>query len=291
MWRRFATMRGRALVVRWPKGSSSRLRRTFCGRFKTSQGSRSTSIAASGPRGLKPDVRCRGDSRRSLDRCAQRSRSTIGVTFSVGDLRMEPLRRNEYERMWRVLDMTITGHSILRDRYARRERAITLTIMALSIVTVSLAFVNGESHVTLFGVEAKLATWVGSLSAGIFFLALLDLLVDWKRSSWAHGDAALRLSALKSKFRAASIDGDNVDSGGIDLRAEYQATMDNVVVMPESRFLELKRKHRRKVAVSRLIDEHPGAPLVFVRMKAVWQGLHSESKAGDDQLPIEEVPH
>lgn len=192
--------------------------------------------------------------------------------------------------MWRVLDMTITGHSILRDRFQRRERAITLTIMALSIVVASLAFVNGQSRVTLLGKEANLATWVGSLSAGIFFLALLDSLVDWKRSAWAHEDAALRLSELKSKFRRAIVEEDTVETGGIDLRSEYEATMENVAVIPESTFLALKAKHLRKVAVSRLIDDHPGAPLAFVRLVAMWRGLRCRSKVGDSQAPIEKLP-
>lgn len=206
------------------------------------------------------------------------------------DLPMKPLERGEFERMWRVLDMTITGHSILRDRFQRRERAITLTIMALSIVVASLAFVNGQSRVTLLGKEANLATWVGSLSAGIFFLALLDSLVDWKRSAWAHEDAALRLSELKSKFRRAIVEEDTVETGGIDLRSEYEATMENVAVIPESTFLALKAKHLRKVAVSRLIDDHPGAPLAFVRLVAMWRGLRCRSKVGDSQAPIEKLP-
>jgi hypothetical protein len=203
---------------------------------------------------------------------------------------MEPLSKDEFERMWRVLDMSITGHSILRDRFQRREKAITLSIMALSIVGLSLAFVNGGSQVNVLGRTAKLATWVGLLSAGIFFLALIDALVDWKRSAWAHEDAALRLSELKSKFRGAIVAGDAVDGADIDLRAEYEATVDNVAVIPESTFLALKTKHRRKVAVSRLIDDHPGAPLTFVRLLAMWRGLRSQAIAGDSQAPIEDVP-
>lgn len=186
--------------------------------------------------------------------------------------------------------MSITGHSVLRDRYQRREKAITLAIMALSIVAVSLAFVNGESNVTLFGKDAKLATWLGSLTAGIFFLALLDFLVDWKRSAWAHEDAALRLSELKSKFRGATSVGDVMDADDLDLRAEYEATMGNVAVIPESMFLALKTKHRRKVAVSRLIDDHPGLPLPLVRILAVWRGLRNQRLSGDGQAPVEDPP-
>lgn len=203
---------------------------------------------------------------------------------------MKPLLRDEYERMWRVLDMSITGHSHLRDRYRRRERAITLLIMALSIVAVSLAFANGGSRITLLGREANLATWLGGLSAGTFFLALLDGLVDWKRSAWAHEDAARRLSALKAEFRAANATGDTIDTDGSDLRAVYEATMANVAVIPESKFLVLKAKHRRKVAVSRLIEEFPGAPLTYVRCVAVWRALRSKEVSADGDAPIEDSP-
>lgn len=202
----------------------------------------------------------------------------------------DPLGKGEFDRMWRVLDMSITGHSVLRDRYQRRERAITLAMMALSILAVSLAFLNGEPEVTLFGQKAKLATWLGSLTAGIFFLALLDALVDWKRSAWAHEDAALRLSELKSKFRGVTIVDDLAEAGDLDLRAEYEATMENVAVIPESMFLALKTKHRRKVAVSRLIDDHPGAPLPLVRLLAVWRGIRGQSSSRDGHGPAKDPP-
>jgi hypothetical protein len=186
--------------------------------------------------------------------------------------------------------MTITGHSILRDRFRRREQAVTLTIMALSVVAVALAFVNGKPQVTLLGVSANVTTWVGSLTIAIFLLALLAALVDWKRSAWAHEDAARRLSELKAKFRSANDAGPIVVSGDVDLRSEYEAILENVAVIPESAFLALKAKHHRKVAVSRLISDHSGAPLVYVRLLAVWRGIRRPAGSTEGEASVEDPP-
>lgn len=260
-------------------------------RSETLRASPSSSIAASAPLIRTRGRRCRGGFPRSRARCVLLARLTSGVDCLEAEaLTPPPLHKEEFERMWRVLDMAITGHSILRDRYRRRVKAITLTIMGLSIAAVSLAFANANSRVALIGIEAELVTWVGVLSAVIFFLALLDALVDWKRSAWAHEDAALRLSELKSSFRSATISNGVVDTEHAHLRADYEAIMQNVAVIPESSFLSLKAKHRRKVALSRAIDDSPGAPLTYVRLLTYWRGMRPRAPKSGGTEPIEETP-
>lgn len=109
---------------------------------------------------------------------------------------MHRLTRADFERRFRRIDMMITAHSVLRDRRRLWARLLTLAILGLSIVGLALAFV-GDREVTALGVSARLQVWVGSISAGIFFLALLDLQVDWMGTARSHSDAAHRLAELR----------------------------------------------------------------------------------------------
>ena len=88
-----------------------------------------------------------------------------------------PLTPDELRRKRRVLDQMLTGHSLLRDLYERRALILTLLILGLSIVATSVAFLSGESTVSILGVRARVQTWVGVLTATIFFLTLVDLCV------------------------------------------------------------------------------------------------------------------
>lgn len=204
------------------------------------------------------------------------------------------LPREEYERMWRVLDMSLSAHSLLRDRYRRRHLGLTLLVMALSIVATSLALLSSDRILRVGRFSARLDVLLGVLTALIFFLALVDLIVDWRRLAWMHDDSTARLSELKRKFRAVTVVGDSVDSGGVDLIAEYEQTMAIVASIPERQFLGMKAKHHRKVVVSKLIDAHKGAPVLYVRLLAMWKGLRrsgpEKKETAGPAEPVEEPP-
>ncbi len=197
--------------------------------------------------------------------------------------------RDEYDRMWGVLDMTLSGHSLLRDRYRRRYKALVLLVLALSILATAAAFLS-EAHAVKIGpFSARLAVWLGVLTSVIFFLTLFDLVVDWRQKALAHDDAARRLADLKARFRSVTRDGDMVETGNVDLAGEYQRAMDSVARIPERQFLRVKAKHKRKVAISKLISSHPGAPLPYLRLLVYVKGLRKQP-IERDAAPLEEPP-
>ena len=209
---------------------------------------------------------------------------------------MKALDADEFDRMWRVVDTTLSAHSILRDRYRRRERALTLLVVGLSIVATALAFLGGETTISIWHWRLSLATGLGTLTAAIFFLALAELVLSWQRLAWAHEDAVRRLTELKAKLRAVKVAGVSslLDTEAVDLRAAYEQTTAGVIEIPEAQFLPLKAKHHRKVAVSRLIDNHPGAPLPYLQLLAMFRGLREQqatdkSKQKPDE-PVEAPP-
>src|SRR4051812_24633304 len=99
----------------------------------------------------------------------------------------------EYRRRRRVIGWMLTGDSALRDRYQRRARGLTLTVMGLSIVGLLLALANGDQQVSVIGLHGKLQVFLAWLAAVIFFVSLLDLVVDWRRRGWSHANSASRL--------------------------------------------------------------------------------------------------
>jgi hypothetical protein len=208
---------------------------------------------------------------------------------------MKALNADEFDRMWRVVDQSLSAHAILRDRYRRCERSLTLLIVGLSIVATAFAFFTGNVTIAIWQWRLSLATGIGILTAAIFFLALAQLVLNWQRLAWAHEDAGRRLGDLKAKLRSAKVAGvaSLSDTEALDLRALYDQTMADVVEIPENKFLPLKAKHHRKVAVSRLIDKHPGAPLPYLRLVAMVRGLreHPEpDKANQEPDEPAEVP-
>src|SRR6266571_248408 len=95
------------------------------------------------------------------------------------------LDSNEFERMWRVVDTNLSSHSILRDRYRRRERGLTFLVLTLSIVATALAFL-ADRAIAIFTWQVPLSTGLGILTAIIFFLALAGLVLNWQLLAWAH---------------------------------------------------------------------------------------------------------
>jgi hypothetical protein len=198
---------------------------------------------------------------------------------------MHRLTRADFDRRFRRIDMMITGHSVLRDRRRAWARLLTLSILGLSIVGLALAFV-ADREVTVSGLSARFQVWVGSISAAIFFLALIDLQVDWKGTARSHAEAADRLAELKAKFAGAQVDDTSAESE-VDLQQEYERTMAAIVPLPDRKFTRLKAKHLRKVEVSRILDTHPGTPVLVLQLIVLWRGLRPRDRSDSRSTPPE----
>lgn len=196
---------------------------------------------------------------------------------------------DEYRRKFDVLDMMLSSHASLRQRSRRRWLALTLTVMALSILAATLALAD-DTRVEVLFVDLDTKGWLAVVAGMIFFLSIVELLVDWRGQAWAHGDATHRLAELKGQFRRAQVGAERVDTDGVDLGEAYDATMSALVEIPNSSFNRLKAKHRRKVAVSKLLDETPGAPVLLLRWRVFRAGLANRRPASRGGGVLEESP-
>ena len=51
---------------------------------------------------------------------------------------------DENERQYRIIDQLLTAHAVLRDRYARRARLLSVSALALSVALNGFVFANDE---------------------------------------------------------------------------------------------------------------------------------------------------
>jgi hypothetical protein len=181
----------------------------------------------------------------------------------------------DFRRRFGVLDQMLSAHATLRDRYRRRAVTLTLVTMAMSVGAATLAL-GDDRELRILGLKLETKGWLAVLAGMIFFLAIVELAVDWRGRSWAHGDAARRLGELKAEFRRADVDGDKVETHGVDLAAAYEQVTGAIVEIPNASFNRLKAKHRRKVAVSKLLDDRPGAPVLLLRWEVLRSGLRED---------------
>ncbi len=177
----------------------------------------------------------------------------------------------------------LTAHSTLRDRYTRRSSLLTLAVMALSIVGLMLALANGDQQVRVLGLEGKLQVFLGGLAAVTFLVSLVDLVVDWRRRAWAHGDAARRLGELSSLYARAVAENGRWIVEGVDLTVEYDRAMSSIVPIPDKKAAALKALHNRKEEVFRRADRKRGAPAWLLRLEVLIDGVFG-------RLPSEESP-
>jgi hypothetical protein len=199
------------------------------------------------------------------------------------------LTREEYQRKFKVLDMMLSGHSSLCERYRRRSIGLILAIMALSILGATLAL-QADNGVEIFSIDLELKVWLALLSGVIFFLSIVELVLDWRGRAWSHGDAARRLGILKGEFRRAVVTDEKVETDGVDLDVEYDQTTAAIVEIPNSVFNRLKAKHRRKIEISKLLDESPGAPLLLLRWRVFRAGIRNPKPPTPQPAVLEESP-
>lgn len=180
------------------------------------------------------------------------------------------LLKSELKRIQRVSDMLVTIHSALRDEYAMRATIVDCALFASSIILVALIFIDpilvGWLPLSTTGSRILL----GAFALITFFLSLVVFRVDWKAKSNSHRYAAQVYSQVKLECRHILGAFENtVDTEIQQLFVRYTDLGRICVAVPESSFLRLKKKHKVKIAISKYLDEHPGACILLLKLQ-VW---------------------
>ena len=175
------------------------------------------------------------------------------------------MKEEKVERIARLSDMRCSSHASLRDSYRRRALALDLGIMALATWLTAMAFIEGKLGAKLapFGWEREI--WLGVLSVGTFFLTIAQTMLDWKGKADAHARAGRLFAVVKAECRRAEAELGVEERKRVQDR--YEFACEAAIEIPEDRFLSLKQHHKRKIALSRYLDEHPAASLTLTKLR------------------------
>jgi hypothetical protein len=180
--------------------------------------------------------------------------------------------RNEIERVKRVSDMLVTGHSNLREKYDRRALALDCAILALSVWLTSVVFVEPKIGLTLTPFHLDPQIWIGLLGIFTLFLSVVQLRVDWKRRSDGHKRSAEMYSRVKTGCRYLLESRSVITRDAAqELLAQYDLSASLGNPIPEKEFLGQKRKHLTKVAISKFLDKHPAASVKLLKIRLWWR--------------------
>jgi len=166
--------------------------------------------------------------------------------------------------------MLTSMHSVLRDEYTRKSIAVDCALFASSIILAALVFVDpvllGWLPLSAFGSRVL----IGAFALVTFFLSLVILRVDWKSKAELHKRAAEAYSHIKLECQELLITFNTASDTEIQkLLTRYRDLSEICVAVPEGSFLRLKNKHKMKVALSRYLDDNPGACIGLLRLR-IW---------------------
>jgi hypothetical protein len=185
---------------------------------------------------------------------------------------------DELVRQKRVLNMMITMHSILRDRYKYYDLIANILLLVSAVTINTLVFASDEvfTFLALNPTKSKIA--IGIFSSITFALSIIYLLVNWKEKMKNHGDAVIQLSILLNECRGIEdiLEGQEKNSLIVSFGQKYSQITNMLIKIPDSKFNYLKSRHYRKLELSKLIDSSPSSPLFFLKARMFFNSFKNK---------------
>jgi hypothetical protein len=175
--------------------------------------------------------------------------------------------REEVERIRRVADLLCSAHATLRDRYQRYALLLDLVILLSSAWLTAVAFLDPRfsKSLTPFGLDHQL--WIGLMGVLTFCLTLVQLKTDWRGRSEAHDRTFGMYSEVKREAGYLLASTQEIPAREFQrLTSRYDMASDVGTGVPEAKFLSLKRRHRLKVEISKMLDNRPGASISLTKL-------------------------
>lgn len=166
----------------------------------------------------------------------------------------------ELDKQCKMIDMMLSAHSRLRDQYSFRSCFMDLLVFCSSLVLIAFLFLD-PIILQYLSIHQDLSRLViGTFTIIISILSFVSLRVDWKQKGEQYRQTAEALAKLKN-------DCHNLKSEieCITFKAKKQIITDTInqlpVKIPENQFLKQKAIHKRKIELSKAIDQNPSASI------------------------------
>jgi hypothetical protein len=178
--------------------------------------------------------------------------------------------RGEVDRLRRVADQLCTAHASMRDKFKRRAVSVDLAILLLSAWLTALAFVDPRYHAWLVPLQIDAQLWIGLIGVLTFCLTLVQLQLNWRGRSEAHARSFGMYLEVKREAGYLLASSEVIPPREFQrLAARYDMASDVGTGIPERDFLKLKRRHKLKIKVSKLLDTRPGASIALTKLKLI----------------------
>lgn len=173
-------------------------------------------------------------------------------------MKPKELRTKELRALKDKANLLASMHSRMSDIYRLWHTVISSLILTFSTFLVGLTFISEEFVEKSIGLNPFALKWIVGITSILTFLGVL-LLTEWG----FQGKAVEHREAVRFYFRIANKIREWLDNAVeitpkmlVDIRTEYSQTQ-SIPKIPDSRFLELKQWHLRKVAMSREMEKSP----------------------------------
>lgn len=193
----------------------------------------------------------------------------------------------ELRRLSRTIDMMLTMHAVLRDKFKNRATLVDVVLMIASSLMLFISIAN-PSIISYFGLSIDDISVLAKIcSVAIFLLSLVILRVDWKEKATKHERACEALARLKSETRAVLLKENSAIENGSKHQQLCSLTMNNLWPIPENQFHKLKALHIRKIELSKLISSHPGCPLWVLKIYLFFQSIFAACRKNENKSKIQ----
>ena len=151
---------------------------------------------------------------------------------------------------------------------------LTLGIFGSSVILCACTFLPDDALEAIGIKPIGTKILLGAFSSLVLFLSIAELRIDWKEQSRGYADAAEALARWKAHYRStmAISPSPSIDQMK-ELLASHASTLEHQPRIPDSQFHVLKARHLRKVEISKMIDSHPGCPIIFIKLRLLWRDL------------------
>lgn len=197
--------------------------------------------------------------------------SLSGEPYSVATMSDSSSHKDELKRIARVADLMCTGHSVRASELTRSAIALDLLLLTTSAWLLAVSFTSNEigQKLSPFGIEPWL--WVGLLGFATFVLSLVQLKVNLKGHADAHKRSFEVYAEVKRNVRYLLANDHLAEDEVVAAYARYDMACATAVQITDQDFLRVKRMHRTKVEMSKILDERPFASVLLQSVKLWWR--------------------
>lgn len=176
--------------------------------------------------------------------------------------------KDELQRKYKVINMMITMHSILHQRFKTKSLVGNIFFLLTAIILNVFIFFDFD-YLSFTGFSiGRIKNIVAVTSFLIFLLSVVFILVEWSKKSEQHLQAVDQLSRLHNKLRALlTVEDLTILTNKSELFDElYNQVNETIPKIPDRKFSYLKARHYKKVELSKFIDMHKGKPYCVIRI-------------------------